>query len=242
MFALLRVGVRHALFVACLVVVAIPHLAQAQSDPLPSWNEGNVKKSITDFVARVMTQGGTDFVPVEQRIATFDNDGTLWTEQPFYFQLAFAFDRIKAMAPQHPEWKTTQPFKAILDKDMKALAASGEKGPLQIVAATHISVTTDEFSKVVVDWTANAPRFNRPYTQLVDGSTVYKLTVKDVPAEAFWSVSLYNAVGYFEKNSHNAYAVNNIPAQKSAEGSIAIQFGGCDGKIPDCLPITKGWK
>ena len=143
--------------------------ASAQSDPLPSWNDGAVKKSITDFVSRVTMQGGADFVPVEQRIATFDNDGTLWCEQPVYFQVAFAFDRVKAMALQHPEWKTTQPFKAILDKDMKALAASGEKGLLQIVAATHSGMTTDAFSKAVLDWTASAhhPRFNRPYTELV---------------------------------------------------------------------------
>jgi phosphoglycolate phosphatase-like HAD superfamily hydrolase len=163
--------VRPVLLVAWLVVgfVAVPHFAQAQSDALPSWNDGAVKKSITEFVARVTTQGSADFVPVEQRIATFDNDGTLWCEQPVYFQAAFAFDRIKAMAPQHPEWKTTQPFKAVLDKDMKALAASGEKGLLQIMAATHSGMTTDEFSKAVVDWTATArhPRFNRPYTQLV---------------------------------------------------------------------------
>jgi phosphoglycolate phosphatase-like HAD superfamily hydrolase len=143
--------------------------SRAQTDPLPSWNDGAAKKSITDFVARVTARGGADFVPIEQRIATFDNDGTLWCEQPVYFQVAFAFDRIKAMAPQHPEWKTTQPFKAILDKDMKALAASGEKGLLQIVEATHASITTDEFSKAVVEWTVSArhPRFNRPYTELV---------------------------------------------------------------------------
>jgi phosphoglycolate phosphatase-like HAD superfamily hydrolase len=163
---------RRALLLVLLGTV-LPSLAveavRAQSDPLPSWNEGAVKKSITDFVARVTTQGGADFVPVEQRIATFDNDGTLWCEQPVYFQVAFAFDRIKAMAPQHPEWKTTQPFKAILDKDMKALAASGEKGLLQIVAATHTGMTTDEFLKAVTDWTVTGrhPRFNRPYTGLV---------------------------------------------------------------------------
>jgi hypothetical protein len=110
-------AVRHALFVAWLVVnfVAVPQFAFAQTDPLPSWHDGAIKKSITDFVVRVTTQGSPDLVPVEQRIATFDNDGTLWCEQPVYFQVAFAFDRIKAMAPQHPEWKTTQPFKAILD-------------------------------------------------------------------------------------------------------------------------------
>jgi phosphoglycolate phosphatase-like HAD superfamily hydrolase len=141
----------------------------AQSDPLASWNEGATKKSITDFVSRVTTPGGADFVPAEQRIATFDNDGTLWCEQPVYFQLAFAFDRVKAMAPQHPEWKTTQPFKGLLDKDMKALVASGEKGLMQIMAATHAGMTTDDFSKAVRDWTASArhPRFNRPYTELV---------------------------------------------------------------------------
>src|SRR6266436_2228830 len=95
---------------------------QAQTNSLPSWNDGAAKKSITDFVARVTTQGGADFIPIEQRIATFDNDGTLWTEQPVYFQVAFAFDRVKAMAPQHPEWKAKQPFKALLERDMKALA------------------------------------------------------------------------------------------------------------------------
>jgi hypothetical protein len=164
-------AVRHALVVAWLAFnfVAVPHLALAQSDPLPAWNDGTVKKSITDFVARVTAQGGPEFVPVEQRIATFDNDGTLWCEQPVYSQAAFAFDRIRAMAPQHSEWKTTQPFKAILDKDMKALAASGEKGLLQIMAVTHAGMTTVEFSKAVLDWTATArhPRFNRPYTELV---------------------------------------------------------------------------
>jgi phosphoglycolate phosphatase-like HAD superfamily hydrolase len=141
--------------------------ALAQSDPLPSWIDGAAKKSITDFVARVTNQGGADFVPPAERIAVFDNDGTLWCEQQAYFQLAF--DRIKEMAPQHPEWKTTQPFKAILDRDMKALAASGEKGLMQIMAATHAGMATDDFSKAVRDWAGSArhPRFNRPYTELV---------------------------------------------------------------------------
>lgn len=143
--------------------------AQPSTDPLPSWNEGAVKKSITDFVSRVTTEGGPDFVPVAERIATFDNDGTLWSEQPAYFQAAFAIDRVKAMAPQHPEWKKQQPFKALLNGDMKALAASGQRGMLQIVAAAHSGMTTDEFSKSVVEWisTARHPRFGRPYTQLV---------------------------------------------------------------------------
>src|SRR3954451_8916813 len=100
--------------------------ARAQSDPLPSWNDGVVKKAITDFVAQVTMQGSPGFVPSEQRIATFDNDGTLWCDHPVYFQLAFAFDRIAALAPQHPEWKTTQPFKGVLEHDMAALGATGE--------------------------------------------------------------------------------------------------------------------
>jgi phosphoglycolate phosphatase-like HAD superfamily hydrolase len=161
-----RLGIRAAWF---LVGFVAPQVAFAQTDPLPSWNDGAGKKSITDFIARVTAQGGADFVPVDRRIATFDNDGTLWCEQPVYFQAAFAFDRIKAMAPQHPEWKTMQPFNGILEKDMKALTTSGEKDLLQIVAATHSGMTTDNFSGAVLEWTLTArhPRFNRPYTQLV---------------------------------------------------------------------------
>jgi hypothetical protein len=122
-----------------------------------------------DFVQRVTTPGGKDFVPVPERIATFDNDGTLWAEQPIYFQFTFVFDRIKALAPQHPKWKTTQPYKAVLDGDMKALVASGQKGLLELLAITHTGMTTEEFSKVVSDWTITAqhPRFKRPYIELV---------------------------------------------------------------------------
>jgi phosphoglycolate phosphatase-like HAD superfamily hydrolase len=145
---------------------------QAQSeapDPLPSWNEGPVKKSIIDFVTRVTKKGGPDYVKPELRIATIDNDGTLWVEQPMYTQLAFALDRVKVLAPQHPEWKTMQPFKAVLDGDADALAASGEKGMVEIIAATHSGMSTDDFLKIVGDWLATAkhPRFKRLYTELV---------------------------------------------------------------------------
>ncbi|HKY86704.1 MAG TPA: HAD family hydrolase [Pseudorhodoplanes sp.] len=142
--------------------------ALAQTDPLPSWNDGATKKAITDFVARVTTQG-PDFVPVDQRIAAFDNDGTLWIEQPMYVQFAFIFDRVKALAPLNPAWKNTQPFKAVLDDDMKALAASGEKGLVTLMAVTHAGMTNAEFEKIVSDWlsTARDRRFKRPYTELV---------------------------------------------------------------------------
>ena len=152
------------------VSLAAPGSASAQpGDPLPSWNDGAVKKSITDFVARVTTQGSPDFVPVDQRIATFDNDGTLWAEQPIYFQVAFAIDQVKANASKHPEWRTKQPFKAVLENDRKALAMAGEKGMLQIMAATHAGMTVEEFTKTVESWIATArhPRFNRPYTDMV---------------------------------------------------------------------------
>jgi phosphoglycolate phosphatase-like HAD superfamily hydrolase len=159
-----------ALFgLALLLFVAASGHAFAQTDPLPSWNDGAVKKSITDFVARVTTQGSPDFVPEPERIATFDNDGTLWCEMPFYFQMAFAFDRVRAMAPQHPEWKTKQPFKALLQGDVKTAATSGEKGLLAIVAATHSGMTVAQFDNEVRDWikTARHPRFKRPYNELI---------------------------------------------------------------------------
>jgi len=156
--------------VVCLVLLLVaPASLWAQSDPLPSWNDGPAKQSIVSFVQKVTDRAGAGFVPPEQRIATFDNDGTLWSEQPIYFQFAFALARVKTLAPKHPEWKTQQPFKAVLDGDMKALAASGEKGMIQLLIATHTGMTTDEFTKTVVDWMATAqhPRFKRPYTELV---------------------------------------------------------------------------
>jgi phosphoglycolate phosphatase-like HAD superfamily hydrolase len=154
---------------ASLVSVAAMAQTSTVGDPLPSWNEGTTKKAITDFVSRVTRSGGPDYVAPEQRVAAFDNDGTLWAEQPMYFQLAFAIDRVKTLAPQHPEWKTAQPFMAILDDDMVALGATGEKGMVELVAATHSGMTTDEFTKIVMNWIATArhPRFKRPYTELV---------------------------------------------------------------------------
>lgn len=160
----------------CLLTVMLalaapfPSLAQgAKTDPLPSWNEGSAKKAILDFVVRTTTDGSPDFVKVEDRIATFDNDGTLWVEEPVYTQVMFAFDRIKAMAPQHPEWKENEPFKSVLDGNMKGLEASGEKGLIEVMMTAHVGMTTDEFAKIVSDWIATAqhPRFKRPYTECV---------------------------------------------------------------------------
>lgn len=150
--------------------MAVTSSALAQTtDPLPSWNEGAAKQSILNFVAAVTHERSPDFVPAPQRVATFDNDGTLWPERPIYVQLAFALDRVKALAPQHPEWRDRQPFKAALDGDMKTLARAGEHGMLELVMASHAGMTTDEFARIVKDWLATArhPKFNRPYTELV---------------------------------------------------------------------------
>jgi len=163
--------------VALGFVPALVQQASAQADPstplgtgpLPSWNDGAAKKSIIEFVARVTKKEGSEFVPPMERIAVFDNDGTLWAEQPFYFQGLFVFDRVRALAPQHPEWKGTQPFKAVLENDMKTLAAGGLRGLIELVMATHAGMTTEEFERIVKDWLATArhPKFNRLYTDLV---------------------------------------------------------------------------
>jgi len=143
--------------------------ASAQADPLPSWNDGVTKQSIVEFVAKVTKKRSPDFVPIAERIAVFDNDGTLWAEQPTYFQGLFALDRVRALAPQHPEWKNTQPFKAVLENDMKAFAATGLQGISELLRATHSGMTTEEFNRTVKEWLATArhPKFNRPYTDLV---------------------------------------------------------------------------
>jgi phosphoserine phosphatase len=161
-----------AYLLALVLIAACPLATLAQSakaDPLPSWNDGPSKKALLDFVVRTTTDGSPDFVKIEDRIATFDNDGTLWVEQPIYTQVMFGFDRIKAMAPQHPEWKENEPFKSVLAGDMKGLEATGEKGLIEAMMTAHVGMTTDEFSKIVSDWIATAqhPRFKRPYTQCV---------------------------------------------------------------------------
>jgi phosphoglycolate phosphatase-like HAD superfamily hydrolase len=144
-------------------------LAAERPDPLPSWNDSPVKSSIRRFVEGVVAKGTPSFVQEDQRIAVFDNDGTLWSEQPDYVEWVFAADRIRTLAPSHPEWKTQQPFKAILENDWKTFRDSGEEGIQKIYIATHSGTTTAEFEKSVLEWIAKAkhPRFNRPYTDLV---------------------------------------------------------------------------
>src|SRR5438876_4996235 len=154
--------------VLAITFAGLTTITQAQ-DPLPSWNDGKTKQSITEFVAKVTKDGSPDFVPPEQRIAPFDNDGTLWCEQPLYFQLFFALDRVKTLAPQHPEWKTKEPFASLLKGDLKGALAGGERAMLEIIVATHAGMTTAEFEQIVKDWIATAkhPKFKRSYTECV---------------------------------------------------------------------------
>jgi len=139
------------------------------ADPLPSWNDTATKKFIVAFVERATKEGSADFVPANERIAVFDNDGTLWAEQPMYFQAFFVFDRIKALAPEHPEWKEKEPFASVLKGDLKVALAGGEHALLEMVMATHAGMTTEEFSKVVSDWIATAkhPKTGKLYTEMV---------------------------------------------------------------------------
>jgi phosphoglycolate phosphatase-like HAD superfamily hydrolase len=153
-------------------------ISVVHTDPLPSWNDGPTKRAITDFVDRVTKEGGSDFVPVADRIATFDNDGTLWVEQPVYTEAIFINDRVEQLAAQHPDWKKRQPYAAILNHDMKALAATGQKGAAELLMVTHTGMTTEDFDKTVSDWMEHAqhPRFKRPFTQCIYQPMVEVLT------------------------------------------------------------------
>jgi phosphoglycolate phosphatase-like HAD superfamily hydrolase len=160
---------QNLLATALVSVLAFTAAISHAADPLPSWNNGKARQSIVDFVEKVTKPGSPDFVPAAERIATFDNDGTLWAEQPMYFQILFAFDRVKVLAPQHPEWKDKEPFASLLKGDLKGALAGGEKALMEIVGATHSGLTTEEFEKIVREWIATAkhPATKKPLTGMV---------------------------------------------------------------------------
>jgi len=213
-----------------LVVAALGFgsTASAQTTPLASWNNGATKQSIISFVKKVTKPGSPDFVPAAERIAVFDNDGTLWSEQPMYFQLAFALDRVKALAPQHPEWKEKEPFKSVLADDMAGVAAGGEKGLLELVAATHGGITSEAFDKAVKEWLATAkhPRFKRPYTDLVYQPMIELLVYLRANGFKTYIVS-GGGVEFMRAFTAKVYGV---PPEQVVGSSIKTKFEVRDGK------------
>jgi phosphoglycolate phosphatase-like HAD superfamily hydrolase len=211
---------------ACVLALAatIVHAANA----LPSWNDGPAKQAIIRFVNDVTKQDGPTFVPPAERIAVFDNDGTLWSEQPAYFQLQFAMDRVRVLATDHPEWKTRQPFKAVLEGDMMALAAAGEQGLLALVMATHAGMTTQEFEKIVTGWVATArhPRFNRPYTNLVFQPMLELLAYLRAGGFKTYIVS-GGGIEFMRPWTERVYG---IPPERVIGSSIKVKFEVRDGK------------
>ena len=204
-------------------------LAMAQTeDPLPSWNGGKARQSIIDFVTKVTKKGSSDFVPPAERIAVFDNDGTLWVEYPMYTQILFALDRVKQLAPQHPEWKTKQPFKALLEGDMKTVGGSGMKGLMEIIIATHSGMTATEFEKTVSHWlkTNKHPRFNRLYTECVYQPQLELLAYLRANGFKTFIVS-GGGIQFMRPMTKEAYG---IPPQQVVGSSVIAEFQMKDGK------------
>jgi len=199
-----------------------------ENNVLVSWNDGAPKQSIIDFVSRVTTAGGPDFVPVSGRIAVFDNDGTLWAESPLPVQLIFALERVHALAPQHPEWREKQPFKAVLENDLKTAAASGMAGLVEMVMATHAGMTTAEFETIVKDWIATArhPRFKRSYTDLAYQPMLELLAYLRANDFKTFIVS-GGGIEFMRPFSEATYG---IPPEQVVGSSIVTKYEVCDGK------------
>jgi phosphoglycolate phosphatase-like HAD superfamily hydrolase len=220
-------GGRDALFGLLIACAAMPAIAQA-ADPLPGWTDGASKARIVSFVQGVTDPTGKTFVPPAERIAVFDNDGTLWSEQPMYFQLAFILDRVHALAPQHPEWKTTEPFKSVLAGDMAGVAAAGEHGLLELMAATHAGMTSEEFARIVADWLATArhPRFKQPYDQLTFAPMRELLDYLRANGFKTYIVS-GGGVEFMRVFAERAYGV---PPEQVIGSSIRTQYEARDGR------------
>jgi hypothetical protein len=215
--------------VVAAVILTVASLSPAfAGDPLPSWNDGEAKRSILQFVADVTRPGGDKFVPPAERIAVFDNDGTLWSEQPMYFQLAFAIDRVHAMAPKHPWWKQKQPFKAALEGDLETVFAGGEHALLELVMATHAATTTEQFERIVSDWLAKSkhPRFQRPYTECVYQPMLELLAYLRANDFKTWIVS-GGGIEFMRPWTEKVYG---IPPEQVIGSSIKTKFEVRGGK------------
>lgn len=214
-----------------------PDRETSTNDPLSSWQEGPTKQAIIDFVTNTTKEGSADFIPLADRIACFDNDGTLWSEQPMYFQFAFALDQVKVMAPQHPEWKKNkQPFKAILEGDLKTALAGGEKALLEIVMATHSGMTTEEFDKTVIDWMATAkhPKTGKHYNEMIFQPMVELLNYLRTNGYKTFIVS-GGGVDFMRPWVEQAYG---IPPDQVVGSSIRVKYDTLNGnpvliKLPE---------
>jgi phosphoglycolate phosphatase-like HAD superfamily hydrolase len=200
----------------------------ASQTPLPSWNDGPARKAILEFVAATTNEKGKDYVEPAKRIATFDNDGTLWVEYPMYTQALFAFDRVKQLAPQHPEWKTQQPFKGVLEDDMKAVGASGMKGLMEIIMATHSGMTAAKFEREVSNWlaTTKQPKFRRLYTELVYQPQLELLDYLRANGFKTFIVS-GGGMAFMRPITEEAYG---IPPEQVVGSSVVAEFQVKDGK------------
>ena len=216
---------RFALVALCVAGLALPAFA---ADPLPSWNDTPQKKAIVTFVERVTKEGSPDFVPPSERIATFDQDGTLWAEQPMYFQLFFALDRVRALSPRHPEWKEKEPFASLLKGDVKGALAGGERAMIEIVMATHAGMTTEEFAQIVREWIATArhPKTGRFYTEMVYQPMLELLAYLRANGFRTFIVS-GGGIEFMRPWTEKVYG---IPPEQVIGSSIKTKFGMRDGK------------
>jgi len=214
----------------CTLLVGLGLLSAVAlaQDPLPSWNDGKAKQAIVGFVEQVIKQGSPTFIAPAERIATFDNDGTLWAEQPMYFQFLFALDRVKALAPQHPEWKTKEPFASLLKGNLKGALAGGERAMLEIVMATHAGMTTAEFETLVRDWIAAAkhPKTGRLYTEMVYQPMLELLAYLRANGFKTFIVS-GGGIEFMRPWTEKVYG---IPPEQVIGSSIKTQFAMRDGK------------
>jgi hypothetical protein len=215
--------------VVSFLFISTPVFSQTdKADPLPSWNDGATKSAILDFVRTTTEKGSPQYVPVEQRIATFDNDGTLWSEKPMVVQLAFTIDRVKALAPEHPEWKEKQPFKAVVEDDLETVFSFGAPGLLELMMASHAGMTTVEFEAIVEDWLATAkhPRFKRPYTELVYQPMLELLSF--VRAKGFKTYIVSGGgIEFIRVWAEKAYG---IPPEQVVGSSIKVKYEVRDGQ------------
>ena len=216
------------IFLSLFVFSCTVSFSATATEPLPSWNEGPAKNAILEFVTAVTDKNSKDYVEPAKRIATFDNDGTLWVEYPMYTQVLFAFDRVKTLAPQHPEWKTTQPFKALLAGDMKTVGASGMKGLMEIVMATHSGMTAAEFENMVTNWLAThkQPKFKRIYTECVYQPQLELLAYLRANGFKTFIVS-GGGIQFMRPMTEKAYG---IPRSQVVGSSVVSQFQFKDGK------------